>query len=380
LSSYNLLFREDISLERAKAFAESIGAVKFVNLKKSFKFATIVAKESVILRLAERTDIFEAIEQDQVITIDYKKSNQTTNGRQTGATWGLDRVDQRNLPLDGIYNYPDQAGSGVTVYVIDTGILSTHNDVRAGIYFFFILKKNFVSNLIISLQFGGRATLGPNFHDSAADSTDDNGHGTHCAGTIGGTTYGLAKQVSLIGIKVLGRLGSGSLSNVAAGVSWAAEDNNSGKGLASMSLGGSVSTVLDRAVEAAIADGLAVIAASGNSDADGCDFSPAHVASISVNAADDNDDRASFSNFGSCTDIFAPGVDITSTWIGSNSATNTISGTSMACPHVAGAAALLLGSGSYTPTTLAAAVLSNATPNVVGDVQGSPNRLLYSPY
>jgi serine protease len=354
-NNYNLLFRKDVTAERAKAFAESIGARRFASFR-DFKFASIVAKENVIQRLAERTDLFEAIEQDQVVSISYKNDSGVF-GRQTGATWGLDRIDQKNLPLDTIYNYKDSAGSGAYVYVIDTGVLATHN------------------------EFGGRATLGPNFHDSGADSTDDNGHGTHCSGTIAGTTYGVAKRATIVGIKVLGRLGSGSLSNVANGVAWAAEDSQGRRAVASMSLGGSVSTILDRAVEEAIASGLAVIAASGNSNADACSFSPAHVASLSVNAIDDTDTRASFSNYGTCTDLFAPGVDITSAWIGSNSATSTISGTSMACPHVAGAAAVLLGEGSYSPAALSAAIISQSTTGIVRNPgTGSPNVMLYSPY
>lgn len=357
--NYNLLFRKDVDLERAEAFAKAIGARKFVSFD-NFKFAAVIAKPAVIERLAERVDLFEAIEQDQIVSISIvEKKNDTVElfGRQTGATWGIDRIDQRNLPLDTVYNYLDSAGSGVSVYVIDTGLLSTH------------------------VEFTGRSILGPNFHDASADSTDDNGHGTHCAGTIGGTTYGVAKRATVVGVKVLGRLGSGSLSNVANGVTWAATDARGKRAVASMSLGGSTSAVLDNAVAAAIASGLGVIAASGNSNADGCNFSPARASSLSVNAADRTDTRASFSNFGTCTDIFAPGVDITSAWIGSNTATSTISGTSMACPHVAGAAAILLGGGAYTPAALAAAIINNATPNLIRNPgTGSPNRNLYSPY
>ena len=234
-------------------------------------------------------------------------------------------------------------------------------------------------------EFTGRVELGPNFHDSTATSEDDNGHGTHCSGTIAGTVYGVAKAATVIGVKVLGRLGSGSLANVAAGVEWAADQHASvigARSVASMSLGGSASAVMDAAVEAAIAQGLPVIAASGNSNADGCTFSPARVATLSVNAADNADRRASFSNFGTCTHIFAPGVDVTSAWIGSNNAVNTISGTSMACPHVSGAVAVLLGNqGVMTPAEVAAAILVNSTPNLIPNPgTGSPNNYLYSPY
>jgi len=358
---YNFVFRKDIDVENARAFAKSVGARLFSSFG-DFKFFTAEMKEETLLRLSERFDLFEAIEQDQIVYTFDGVHNKTAAlleqvASQYGATWGLDRIDQRALPLNQIYNYKDSAGSGTVVYVIDTGVLFTHT------------------------EFSGRAYSGPNFHTGTDDSTDDNGHGTHCAGTIGGRTYGVAKNAQIVGIKTLGRLGSGSLANVAAGVNWAASDSRGKRAVASMSLGGSASTVLDSAVTAAINAGLPVIAASGNSNADACTFSPARVATLSVNAADNTDTRASFSNYGTCTDIFAPGVSITSAWIGSNSATNTISGTSMACPHVAGAAAVLLADAVYTPAALAQAIINNAIPNIVKNPgTGSPNRLLYSPY
>jgi subtilisin family serine protease len=357
-NNYIFEFRSDVDLETAKAFAKALGARRFASLK-NFKFFAGEFSEELVERLAERIDIFSNIEQDQIVrttmvhndTKSYVQFASQTNP----PSWGLDRVDQRNLPLNQLYQYKDTAGANTYVYVIDTGVNFNHND------------------------FGGRAVSGYNFHSDTSDSTDDNGHGTHCAGTIGGRSYGLAKNANIIGVKVLGRLGSGSLSNVAAGVTWSAENAAGRRAVASMSLGGSTSTVLDNAVTAAIRDGLAVIAASGNSNADGCNFSPARVASVSVNAADSRDARASFSNFGTCTDIFAPGVDITSAWIGSNSATNTISGTSMACPHVAGAASILLGVSAYTPAALATAIINAATTNVISSPgTGSPNRNLYS--
>jgi len=357
-NNYIFEFRSEIELGTAKAFAKAIGATRFASLK-NFKFFAGEFKDEVVERLAERIDLFANIEQDQIVRTTVVHNDTKTVVQFASQTnppsWGLDRVDQRNLPLNQLYQYKDSAGSGAYVYVIDTGINFNHND------------------------FGGRAVSGYNFHSDTSDSTDDNGHGTHCAGTIGGRTYGLAKNVNLVGVKVLGRLGSGSLSNVAAGVTWAAEDAAGRRAVASMSLGGSTSAVLDNAVIAAIRDGLAVIAASGNSNADGCNFSPARSSSLSVNAADRTDTRASFSNYGTCTDIFAPGVDITSAWIGSTSATNTISGTSMACPHVAGAAAVLLGESTYTPASLATALINAATSNIIiSPGTGSPNRNLYS--
>jgi len=357
-NNYLFLFRDDVELDVAKAFSKAIGARRFTSIGQKVKFFVGEFKPDVVERLAERFDLFQAIEQDQVIRISFG-TNETKSVQFASQTnppsWGLDRIDQRNLPLNQVYNYKDTAGSGVTIYVIDTGVLFSHND------------------------FSGRATSGPNFHSDTDDSTDDNGHGTHCAGTTAGRSYGVAKNANIVGVKVLGRLGSGSLANVAAGVAWAAEDAAGKRAVASMSLGGSTSTVLDAAVQAAISNGLAVIAASGNSNADGCNFSPARVASLSVNAADRNDARASFSNYGTCTDIFAPGVDITSSYIGSNSATATLSGTSMACPHVAGVAAVYLGQSAYTPAALATAIINAATTNIITSPgTGSPNRNLYS--
>jgi subtilisin family serine protease len=351
-NEYIFAFKKDLSDADVKGFAASVGASRTYSFGGHFKAMYGVFRPEVVERLRERTDLFEYIEQNQVIR---------TFGRQVNATWGLDRIDQRGLPLDDVYNYDDSAGSGVRAYVIDTGINSGHVD------------------------YAGRVSLGPNFHEASATSEDDNGHGTHCSGTVGGTTWGVAKRATLVGVKVLGRLGSGSLANVAAGVEWAADQHASTPGarsVASMSLGGSASTVMDQAVLAAIAQGLPVVAASGNSNADGCTFSPARVATLSVNAADSSDRRASFSNFGTCTHIFAPGVDVTSSWIGSSTATNTISGTSMACPHVAGAVAVVLGrDGPLTPAQVKSTILANATPNIIPNPgAGSPNNNLYSPW
>ena len=351
-NEYIAVFRKDVDIPSVKAFASAVGASRTYTFGGRFKAMYGVFRPEFVEALRERTDLFEYIEQNQVMR---------TFGRQLNATWGLDRIDQRDLPLDDTYNYLDTAGAGVKAYIIDTGINSSHQ------------------------EFTGRVQLGPNFHDSTATSEDDNGHGTHCAGTIGGTVYGVAKAATVIGVKVLGRLGSGSLANVAAGVEWAAAQHSGTAGalsVASMSLGGGASSVMDDAVYAAIADGLPVVAASGNSNDDGCDYSPARAATLSVNAADDGDARASFSNYGTCTHIFAPGVDVTSAWIGGPAETNTISGTSMACPHVSGAVAVLLGqNGVQTPAQIQAAIIANGTPNkITNPGAGSPNVNLYSPY
>ncbi len=271
-------------------------------------------------------------------------------------SWGLDRVDQRNLPLDDNYHY-DFTGSGVRAYIIDTGIYFDHND------------------------FGGRAVSG--FDAIDGGSADDcHGHGTHVAGTVGGTSFGVAKDVTLVGVRVLNCNGSGTTSQVVAGIDWVTDDHDAGEAaVANMSLGGGANTSIDNAVRNSIADGVTYAVAAGNESTDACSRSPARVAeAITVGATDRNDTRASFSNYGTCLDLFAPGVSITSAWIGSPTATNTISGTSMATPHVAGAAALYKEANpSATPQQVRDGLVNNATTGVVGNPgAGSPNRLLYT--
>ena len=286
------------------------------------------------------------VEQDSVMTIVASQPN---------ATWGLDRIDQRDLPLDQTYTYDTEAVN-VDVYIIDTGIRGTH------------------------VEFAGRVGNGFTAIADGNGTNDCNGHGTHVSGTVGGTIYGVAKSVALHPVRVLGCNGSGSTSGVIAGVDWV-RDNHSSPAVANMSLGGGVSTALDDAVRSAIASGVTFAIAGGNSNANACNSSPARVAeALTVGATTNTDARSSFSNFGTCLDIFAPGTNITSAWSTSNTATNTISGTSMATPHVAGVAALYLADHPLaTPAEVSAAVVNNATPNkVTGAGSGSPNRLLYS--
>ncbi|WFF05862.1 S8 family serine peptidase [Micromonospora sp. WMMD1076] len=268
-------------------------------------------------------------------------------------SWGLDRIDQRNLPLDNSYTYPNTA-SNVHAYIIDTGIRTTHS------------------------TFGGRATWGTNTVDS--NNTDCNGHGTHVAGTVGGSAYGVAKGVQLVAVKVLNCSGSGTTAGVVSGVDWVTA-NAVKPAVANMSLGGGVDTTLDTAVRNSIASGVTYGLAAGNDyGANACNTSPARTAEgITVGSTTSSDARSSFSNIGTCLDIFAPGSSITSAWNSSDTATNTISGTSMATPHVVGAAALVVGANpSWTPQQVRDYLVTNATSNVVTNPgNGSPNKLLY---
>jgi subtilisin family serine protease len=274
----------------------------------------------------------------------------------TGApTWGLDRIDQRELPLSKTYTAAPSA-SGVTAYVLDTGIRITHQ------------------------EFGGRATNGYDFVDKDNVAQDCNGHGTHVAGTIGGSTWGVAKDVKLVGVRVLGCNGSGSYSNIIAGIDWVTKHAH-GPSVANLSLGGTVSKALDDAVNRSIAAGVTYVVAAGNDNKDACRQSPADVpAAVTVGATDDKDKRASFSNFGTCLDLFAPGVRIESASNKSNTATMSMSGTSMASPHVAGAAALVLGAHpAWTPAQVRDELVNQATGGTVGSAgKGSPAKLLYT--
>jgi len=279
---------------------------------------------------------------------------------QTGATWGINRVWQRKLVLDGKFSYYASSGYGVDAYVIDTGIYVNHS------------------------EFEGRAIWGKSFIPEESNN-DLNGHGTHVAGTIGGRTYGVAKKTTVIAVKVLNGAGSGSWTGVIAGIDYTTANfkTRGRKAVANMSLGGGASPTVDAAVESSIKAGVTYSIAAGNSNANACNYSPARVrAALTVGATTNTDTRASFSNFGVCVDIFAPGNAITSSWIGSISATNTISGTSMAAPHVAGVVALHLGHDIQltTPNEVEIFILSVATEDTVKSPgAGSPNLLVFSP-
>ncbi|HEY0730465.1 MAG TPA: S8 family peptidase [Pyrinomonadaceae bacterium] len=284
------------------------------------------------------------VEEDGVVSLDATQSN---------PPWGLDRIDQRNRPLNAIYTF-NWTGAGVFAYVIDTGIRTTHT------------------------QFGTRAA---NVFDAfGGNGQDCNGHGTHVAGTIGGSTYGVAKSVNLRGVRVLNCSGSGTNSGVIAGVDFV-RLNRQNPAVANMSLGGGASSALDTAVNNLSNSGVAIAVAAGNSNTNACNSSPARAANaITVGSTTTTDARSSFSNFGSCLDIFAPGSGILSAYSTSNTATATLSGTSMASPHVAGVAALYKQANpSASAATVRNAIVNGATTNVVTNAgTGSPNRLLYS--
>ncbi|WP_369245494.1 S8 family peptidase [Streptomyces sp. R41] len=289
-----------------------------------------------------------------VASVEQNQTVHLTDTTQSSAPWGLDRIDQAALPLSGTYTYPDTAGSGVTAYVIDTGVRITHT------------------------QISGRASYGYDAVDGDTTASDGNGHGTHVATTIAGTTYGVAKKANIVAVRVLDNSGSGTTAGVIAGIDWVTA-NHTTPSVANMSLGGSASTSLDTAVANSIASGVTYAVAAGNSSANASSYSPARVATaITVGATTSTDAKASYSNYGSTLDIFAPGSSILAGYNTSDTATATLSGTSMATPHVAGAAAVYLaGHTSATPAQVATALVNGATSGVVTSAgTGSPNKLL----
>jgi subtilisin family serine protease len=336
------------------ASVENISAKYGAKVKHSYRSAlrgfSAQMSESQAKRLAADPSV-AYVEQDGEVRL---SETQTPT-----PSWGLDRIDQRTLPLDNSYTYPNR-GAGVTAYIIDTGIRLTHSD------------------------FGGRAVSGRDTVDNDNDATDCNGHGTHVAGTVGGTKYGVAKDVKLVAVRVLNCSGSGTFAGVIAGIDWVTEQVNASPAnkpaVANMSLGGGANDTVDAAVQRSIAAGVTYGLAAGNDNGgNACNTSPARTPeAITVGSTDRTDARSSFSNLGTCLDIFAPGRDITSAWLTDDNATNTISGTSMATPHVVGAAAVFLGSSpTATPQQVRDALVENASSDVVTSPgTGSPNKLL----
>ncbi|MEV6963118.1 S8 family serine peptidase [Streptomyces sp. NPDC051207] len=329
-----------------RAVAKKYGAEIERTYTKALNGYAIEASETEAKRLAADPAV-ASVAQNRTFTI--------TATQPSPPSWGLDRIDQRSLPLNSSYTYPDTAGQGVTAYIIDTGVRITHSD------------------------FGGRASYGYDAVDNDNTAQDGNGHGTHVAGTVAGNAYGVAKKARIVGVRVLNNSGSGTTAGVVAGIDWVAR-NAVKPAVANMSLGGGADSTLDAAVRNATASGVTFAVAAGNENVDASTRSPARVAeAITVGATTSSDARASYSNYGSILDLFAPGSSITSAWHTSDTATNTISGTSMATPHVAGAAALHLAAHpTATPAQVSSALTSAATTGVVTNPgTGSPNRLLH---
>lgn len=293
------------------------------------------------------------LSEDPRVAFVEEDSEVTLSTTQAGATWGIDRIDQRNRPLSTTYTY-NATGAGVKAYVIDTGIRATHQDLA------------------------GRVLAGVNTVDATPSTEDCNGHGTHVSGTIGGTTWGVAKDVTLVAVRVFGCGSSTTIAAIIAGVDWVTGDHQPGQAaVANMSLGGGANASLDTAVRNMIADGVSAAIAAGNGNIFGfpvnsCNQSPARVAEgITVGASDINDAKASFSNYGTCVDLHAPGVNITSSWATADNATNAISGTSMASPHVAGVVAQYLQlNPAATPAQVQQAIKDLSTKGVVTGTGG----------
>ncbi|WP_194976670.1 S8 family peptidase [Aquiflexum lacus] len=344
---------EDVQIGMRKTAHELVARYNIEEGKVEKVFGNLLTGFSVELSNLQ----LEALERDPMVKYVEPDGYVSISATQNNATWGLDRIDQTALPLNSTYVY-NATGSGVKAYIIDTGIKTGHN------------------------EFGGRALQG--YDAFGGNSEDCNGHGTHVAGTVGGTVYGVAKGVTLVGIRVLDCNGSGSFSGVIAGMDWVASDAN-GPSVANMSLGGGASTAVNDAVERMFNAGVPVIVAAGNGDRRGreqpaCNFSPAGAArAYTVGATTTSDSKTSWSNYGDCVDIFAPGASITAAWYTSNTATNTISGTSMASPHVAGVAALYL----QTNTTASSQAVYNfltetSIKNIVSNSRTTNNHMLYS--
>ncbi|MFE5536787.1 S8 family peptidase [Streptomyces sp. NPDC056492] len=335
--------------DSGKAVARRYGATIGRTYSAALNGYSVRVSEAQARKLAADPAV-KSVVQNRTFTVDDARGTQPSP-----PSWGLDRIDQRPLPLDSSYTYPDKAGEGVTAYIIDTGVRISHT------------------------EFGGRASYGFDAIDNDNTAQDGHGHGTHVAGTVAGNSYGVAKKAKIVGVRVLDNNGSGTTEQVVAGIDWVTQHAVK-PAVANMSLGGGADSALDTAVRNSIASGITYGVAAGNESTDASSKSPARVAeAITVGATTSTDAKASYSNYGSILDIFAPGSSITSSWGTGDTATNTISGTSMATPHVVGAAALYLSQNpASTPAQVRDGLVAAATPNVVtGPGSGSPNRLLY---
>ena len=350
--SYIVVLKDGVADRSADVAAKADGLASRFGGKVSRSFSTALNGFSVHMSEANA----KKLAADS--SVDYVQANQkfhATEVQDDPPSWGLDRVDQRDLPGDKKYNYSTKA-ENVTAFVIDTGVRASHK------------------------TFEGRVSGGYDAIDNDDNPDDGYGHGTHVAGTIGGAEYGLAKGVKITPVRVLGDDGSGTTEQVVAGIDWVTA-NHSGPSVANMSLGGPVDQALDDSVKGAIEGGVPFVVAAGNDSKDADTQSPARVeTAITVAASDDADNQADFSNFGKLVDLYAPGVDITSSWNDSDTGTDTISGTSMATPHVVGAAALYLADHpDASPADLATALTEAATPDKIQNPsEGTPNKLLYT--
>jgi subtilisin family serine protease len=347
--NYIVTFKSNTNVDtEANDYRSKSGEVKST-YSRLFKGMTVRANASELDRLRLDSNVL-AIEKDSIVTA---SATQTPT-----LSWGIDRVDQRSLPLDSSYNFSSD-GTGVKVFVVDTGVLATHTDLAG--------RVDAGYSVITTDNLG---------------TSDGNGHGTHVSGTIAGTDYGLAKAAHIVPVRVLDASGSGTTSGVIAGLNWIGTQiqQNVTKAVVNMSLGGGKSAALNAAVEALVTLGVPVAVAAGNSAANACNSSPSSATNaITVGATDSSDKFATYSNSGSCVDILAPGSSITSDWNTSTTAHATASGTSMATPHVAGAIALLLQAGYQSPAQLVATLKTNAVSNVITGVpSGTPNQLLYT--
>jgi len=369
--SFIVVFKKGLSPEAIsahKAFAANNNVLieRHYSIGVDFNgYAGRMAKDAVSLLLESKEVAY--VEEDGVMRASPEKIEENNECKtQTGTTWGLVRTSQTMLNIDGKYMYPTIAdGTGVTVYVIDTGILTTHNEFNTG----GVVRAKWGFNAVDKID------------------TDEHGHGTHCAGTIAGTTYGMAKGARLVAVKVLNKQGSGSTAGVIQGIDWtsSAAKSDASASVASMSLGGGKSTAMNSAIDAASGDPTQVVifsVAAGNDNKDAINVSPASASlAICVAASDNTDKKATFSNWGRTVALYGPGVSITSSWIGSNTATNTISGTSMACPHVSGQIAKFMQlQPRAQPAEVKGFLSSVATDGIItgGATGGTPNKLLFA--
>eukprot|EP00732_Lithocolla_globosa_P000597 Lithocolla_globosa_v1_NODE_205_length_5183_cov_23.943448.p2 type:complete len:384 gc:universal NODE_205_length_5183_cov_23.943448:2553-1402(-) len=347
--SFIAVFKSDVNETTSFVSSFSHEMIEF-NIGGAFRgFHGHITEAELQSLVFPRTDILQYVEVDSLA---FASDIQTST-----PTWGIDRVDQERLPQNWTYAYHPNPGAGVNIYILDTGIRVTHTD------------------------FGGRASFGFKSDPSWSD-TDLNGHGTHVASTAGGTAYGVAKAANLVAVKVMGDDGTGAWSGVIDGINWVVAHGTANRDVINLSISGGAIQSVDDAVNSAAAAGITNVVAAGNFDNDACNISPARATgAFTVMAVDNRDARSGFSSFGSCCDIFAPGSSIRAAWHTSDTAINTISGTSMASPHVAGATAIAQGMRQLSPADVKAYLVNAGTRDIISNPgAGSPNVNLYSPH